>query len=121
MGFTAAKRGAQLQHPIATLASQDGQDIGQDATQFGGKIGRLKEGMSVTVDRAHAAITLHHFAEVSSIGIHRELTLDNINMWCDYPVPGQQFYSACMSMCRHDSYPFLFKILFSPTKSYQPS
>src|SRR6266704_1906605 len=108
MGFTAAKRGAQLQHPIATLASQDGQDIGQDATQFGGKIGRLEEGMGVTVDRAHAAITLHHFAEVSSVGVHRELTLYNIDMWRNYQVPGKQFCSACMSMCCHTSNPFLF-------------
>src|SRR6266487_1722065 len=118
MGFTAAKGGTQLQDTIAAPASQDSQNICQDAAKFNSKIGRLKEGMGVAVDWAHTVITLHHFAQVSSVGVHGKLTLDNIDMWRDYPVPGKQFCSACMLMCRHDSNPFPLKMLFIPTMSY---
>src|SRR5438046_2375967 len=114
MGFTATKRGAQLQNTITTSASQDSQDICQDVTEFSCKIGRLEEGMSIPVDRAHTAITLHHFAQISSVAVHRKLTLDNVDMWRNYHIPGKQFCSACMLMCRHDSNPFPSKCSLSP-------
>src|SRR6266567_1808501 len=117
MGFTAAKGGPQRQDTIAASASQDGQDICQNAAEFSCKIGRLEEGMGIAVDRAHTAITLHHFAQIGRVGVHGELALDNIDMWSDYPVPGKQFCSACMSMCCHDSNPFPLKMLFIPTMS----
>src|SRR2546427_8708818 len=117
MCFTTTKGSAQLQHPITTPPSQNGQDISQDTAEFSGEIGSLEEGMGIPVDRAHAAIALHHFAEVSSVAVHGKLALDNIDMWRGYAVPGKQFCSTCMSMCRHDSNPCLSNNVFTPTRS----
>src|SRR6266702_7952871 len=96
MRFTTAKRCAQLQYAVTASASQHAQHLRKNAAQFGGKIRGLVEGAGVAIDGPHTLVSLHDFAQVHGIGVHRELSLHDVAMWCDHAIPCWEGCSAAI-------------------------